>query len=106
MLPCMPVTWKNGSTARRTVSGFMLNQYSPAMRVCIAVRWLCMQPFGWPVVPEVYGMTQRSSGPAVIGPGRRLRARTSDHSVTPASPMAWRGAATNSGTFRSVGRFR
>jgi hypothetical protein len=40
-------------------------------------------------------MTQRSSGPAVIGPGRRLCARASDHSVTPASAMAWRGAATN-----------
>ena len=26
---------------------------APATTLCITVRWVCMHPFGWPVVPEV-----------------------------------------------------
>ena len=51
--------------------------------VCITLRCVSMQPFGRPVVPELYGMTHRSSGPIVSGPGVRSRASASHHSVTP-----------------------
>ena len=39
-----------------------------------ALRWLCMQAFGLPVVPDVYGMITRSSGAADIGAGDCARA--------------------------------
>ena len=45
------------------------NHWALVTAVHITARWVCMQPFGWPVVPEVYGMTAKSSGPARIGSG-------------------------------------
>ena len=49
----------------------------------MVLRWVCMQPLASPVVPEVYGMTHRSSGPAVNGPGDRPCPNASRQSVTP-----------------------
>jgi acyl-CoA synthetase (AMP-forming)/AMP-acid ligase II len=106
MPPCMPVTWKKGSTASVTASWFPPNHCTPPMIVCMAVRCVCMHPLGRPVVPEVYGITHRSSGPTVSGPGRRPRASAELHRVTPASRISWRPAQTKSGTFKSVGTFK
>ncbi|MDT4890085.1 hypothetical protein FQZ97_1268740 [compost metagenome] len=52
-LPERPVTWKNGSTARQTASCEVPNQRTPPTSVLITLRWVCMQPLGRPVVPEV-----------------------------------------------------
>ena len=53
MLPGMPVTWKNGSTDRNTASCVRENQLTPPTSVLITLRCVCMQPLGWPVVPDV-----------------------------------------------------
>ena len=53
MPPCMPVTWNIGSTASCTRLGEAPDQAAPITVVLITVRWVWMQPFGWPVVPEV-----------------------------------------------------
>ena len=53
MLPCMPVTWKNGNTASVDWLGSGPNQCTPATSVYITVRCVCMHPLGRPVVPEV-----------------------------------------------------
>jgi len=62
-----------GNLASKTRDGFIsgcnANQRMLATSVCIVLRWVCMQPLGTPVVPEVYGSTHRSSEPAVRGPG-------------------------------------
>ena len=67
------------------------NQTFPATAVCITERCVCMQPFGSPVVPDVYGMQQRSSGPAVCAPGARWAASASSHGVTFGAATAWKG---------------
>ena len=54
-----------------------VNQRIDATSVCIVVRCVCMQPLGSPVVPDVYGMTQRSSGPTVCGPASSPAAHAS-----------------------------
>ena len=77
-----------------------------ATSVCITLRCVSMQPFGRPVVPELYGMTHRSSGPIVSGPGLRLRASASAHKRHCRGRRSlWRGAATTSGMRSVVGRF-
>jgi hypothetical protein len=43
-----------------------------------------MQPFGSPVVPEVYGSRARSSGPARAGVGTSRSPIASRHRVQPA----------------------
>ena len=53
MLPVMPVTWKYGSTDSITMSCVRPNHWMPPTAVHITLRCVCMQPFGWPVVPEV-----------------------------------------------------
>ena len=105
-LPLMPVTWNIGSAVRYTASCVRPNQFTPPTEVVISVRCVCMQPFGRPVVPEVYGSTARSSAPALIGPGVRPASSMSAHAQRPGPSSGWRGAATNSGTARSVGRCR
>ena len=72
----------------------------------ITLRCVCMQPFGLPVVPDVYGITHRSSGPVVSGPGAMRRSSTSAQGVTPGIANVLRGAATNSGTGIGDGCFR
>ena len=100
---CMPVTWKNGSTANATMSGLIEPDQTglPAI-LNITDAWVWMQPLGLPVVPEVYGMQARSAGVARCGPGTWRAAITSFHATTPACSGTWRGAATKSGTLRSV----
>ncbi len=44
--------WNIGTTPRLTVSGPVWLQ-RPVQALCISVRWVWMQPFGLPVVPEV-----------------------------------------------------
>ena len=83
-----------------------MNQRIEATSVCMVVRCVCMQALGSPVVPEVYGITHKSSGPALKGPGGRPLASASPHSVAPGRDTSTRGAATNSGTERLVGRFK
>ena len=79
-------------------------QCAPATVVYITLRWVCMQPLGWPVVPEVYGMHAQVVGAgqvrarAAAAPPAR-RARRSRRLARSGS----RGAATKSGTGRSVG---
>src|SRR5580698_1718446 len=82
MPPCMPVTWKNGSTDKATVSCDEENHVFPPTTVLITLRCVCMQPFGLPVVPDVYGMTHKSSGPAVNGPGASCSASNSFQCAT------------------------
>ena len=53
MLPDMPVTWNSGSTARYVESCVRENHCAPPTSVLMALRWVCMQPLGWPVVPDV-----------------------------------------------------
>ena len=45
--------WNSGATASTTVSQFRPFQMCEAASEAITVWWVCMQPFGWPVVPEV-----------------------------------------------------
>ncbi len=49
----IPVMWNIGTTARLTVSAPAWPQTPPPQAFAISVRWLCMQPLGRPVVPEV-----------------------------------------------------
>ena len=44
--------WNIGTTPKATVSGPAW-VHCPATALAISVRWLCMQPLGSPVVPEV-----------------------------------------------------
>src|ERR1700722_14074930 len=106
MPPCMPVTWNIGNTDRCVLSGDPENQTLQPTRVLMTLRCVCMQPFGLPVVPDVYGITQRSSGPAVRGPGVRRRSSTVLQAVTPGRSIDCFGAATNSGGVIDGGRFR
>ncbi len=54
MAPCMPVTWKYGSVDRVTPSRPPPErQAAPCTQVAITERWVCMQPLGAPVVPEL-----------------------------------------------------
>ena len=53
MEPVIPVTWKNGSVESCTLSGVVRFQNIRWMAVAITDRWVCMQPFGAPVVPEL-----------------------------------------------------
>ena len=48
----MPVMWNIGTTPRLTASGPLWLHW-PDTALCISVRWVCMQPLGSPVVPEV-----------------------------------------------------
>jgi hypothetical protein len=52
-LACMPVTWNMGSTASPTAPWFTWPHTLPATVLYRVVRCVCMQPLGWPVVPEV-----------------------------------------------------
>jgi hypothetical protein len=52
-LACMPVTWNIGSTASPTAPWFTWPHTLPATALYIVLRCVCMQPLGWPVVPEV-----------------------------------------------------
>jgi hypothetical protein len=72
----------------------------------MVLRWVCMQPLGSPVVPEVYGMTARSSGPVVKRPGDNSLRRASRQSVTPGPDSSARGAEMTSGTGSSVELFK
>ena len=72
----------------------------------MVLRWVCMQPFGSPVVPDVYGMTARSSGPIVKAPGDNSLRSASRQSVTPGRDSFTRGTEMKSGTGSSVGTFR
>ena len=49
----MPVTWNIGSTASATEPLAAPRQWQPAVEVDSTVEWVCMQPLGLPVVPEV-----------------------------------------------------
>jgi hypothetical protein len=49
----MPVMWNMGTTPRLTVSALACPHSAPPMALGISVRWLCTQPLGRPVVPEV-----------------------------------------------------
>jgi hypothetical protein len=51
--PCMPSMWNKGATAKNTESMCMLRQTCAAMLEASTVACVCMQPLGWPVVPEV-----------------------------------------------------
>jgi hypothetical protein len=53
MLCCMPVTWNSGAVSSTTESGPIASQSAPPTAVNITVLWVCMQPLGLPVVPEV-----------------------------------------------------
>ena len=99
----MPVTWNNGITARPTLPCVVLLHTPLATVLYMVVRCVCMQPLGWPVVPEVYGMTARSSAPACMGDGTLPAASTSAHATAPLSCTGARGAFAKSGTCRSVG---
>ena len=48
-----PVTWKNGAVASATVSCVMCFHSAAPATLCRQVACVCMQPFGWPVLPEV-----------------------------------------------------
>ena len=50
---CMPVTWNSGSTTSDTASCGVPSHCVPATVLYITLRCVCMQPLGWPVVPEV-----------------------------------------------------
>ena len=97
MLPCIPVTWKSGSAASTVLPLEAWFQVAPPATLAITVRCECMQPLGSPVVPEVYGSTDRSSGPTSNGPGSPPADIASSQSVTPGSVIISRGAATTSG---------
>src|SRR5258705_8910801 len=107
MLPCMPVTWKYGTTAITHSSWYTRVHCGPATVVNITLRWRWTQPLGAPVVPEVYGITHRSSGPARCGPGAAPDASASLHEVTPFDCVGsgCRGAVIQPGTSSSVGAF-
>ena len=49
----MPVTWKNGSVDSCTVSGVLRFQKARCIAVAMTERWVCIQPLGAPVVPEL-----------------------------------------------------
>jgi len=54
MPACMPVTWNIGSALSVTVPPSVAprqRRYTDA--VAWTLLWVCMQPFGLPVVPEV-----------------------------------------------------
>ena len=46
-----------------TDSGVMRQAAPSVSAYMLRTRWLCMMPLGSPVVPEVYMMLNRSSGP-------------------------------------------
>ncbi|MCY1225656.1 hypothetical protein D9M72_378590 [compost metagenome] len=50
---CMPSRWNIGATASTTDSGVAPRQITDPAAAVISVPWLCMQPLGCPVVPEV-----------------------------------------------------
>src|SRR5690606_31249043 len=50
---CMPVTWNIGSVASATPCPVWPDHASWAAAVLITEWWVCMQPLGAPVVPEV-----------------------------------------------------
>ncbi|MNN38554.1 hypothetical protein D3C81_1525590 [compost metagenome] len=50
---CMPSRWNIGATASTTDSGVLLRQICEPTAAVIMVPCVCMQPLGWPVVPEV-----------------------------------------------------
>jgi len=52
-MTCMPVTWNIGRTASATVSLVSAHQCATAVLVASTERCACMQPFGFPVVPDV-----------------------------------------------------
>src|SRR5215831_16055513 len=103
MPPCMPVTWKNGSTARPHSSWYVRCHWDAATVLNMTLRWRWRQPLGLPVVPEVYGITHRSSAVARCGPGLAPAVSASLHDVTLAADSDSRGARIHGGTSRSVG---
>ena len=53
MQACMPVTWNIGNADSTTVSSTVPRQYMYGIVVACTLACVCMQPFGFPVVPEV-----------------------------------------------------
>ena len=93
----MPVTWNIGTTPSATVAGLTPAHSVPVTSTCITERWVWMQPFDLPVVPDVYGITHQSSGPARCGSGTRPAAIASSQRVTCALGSVAFGARTKSG---------
>ena len=60
MLECItltiPVMWNIGTTSSVTFSAVALPQAALATALCMMLECMCMQPFGSPVVPELYRM--------------------------------------------------
>jgi len=50
---CRPSMWKSGATASVTVSTCSCFHTAEEASEASIVAWVCMQPLGWPVVPEV-----------------------------------------------------
>ena len=93
MLHCMPVTWNSGKRAEDDVILVPAPPHCAMMiTVLITVAWVWMQPFGRPVVPEVYGITHKSSRAGEMGAGRERFRQGIAHSVTPGlvQGLAWR----------------
>src|SRR5216110_351404 len=53
MQACMPVTWNIGNADSTTVSSTVPRQYMYGIVVACTLACVCMQPFGFPVVPEI-----------------------------------------------------
>ena len=100
----MPVMWNMGTTHRLTASALACPHSAEPTTLGISVRWVCMQPLGRPVVPEVYGSRARSSGRAVAGPGVKPAVRASRQRTVPSgSGQSRHSQSRMAGAGRSAG---
>lgn len=85
---CRPSRWNIGATAKKADSACERRHSCDPATETMTVRCVCMQAFGLPVVPDVYGSMQRSSGALRCGVGARACASASLQRVMPRG-RAW-----------------